>query len=139
MVRKYIKGFGAHVLEHGLASHNNTEKQPWNVVDLTGKPQPLAPSPGDCWSCYFISTDPLDPLKEPLGCEHLLNHMTDEAGPYFIPSLLWKAIVLSGYQNPGFIWSHIADQAQRGETDFLKSLLTGYFRKRKSAMLELMD
>lgn len=138
MVRKYIKLFIDHVIRNGLQvdkADNPTEQSPWKVVELTEGPKPLAPSPGDCWSCHFgVTSD--DPLKEPLGVEHLLNHMLEE---YFVPSLLWKAIVVSGYQNPGFVWRHISNDVRRGERRFIDRVLTAYFRKRKPAILDLME
>jgi len=141
MVLKYIKGFGEHVIRNGLQvdkADKPTEQSPWKVVELVEGPKPIAPGPGDCWACYFgITSD--DPLKEPLGVEHLLQHMLEDDGPYFVPSLLWKAIVVGGYQNPGFIWHHIASDARRGESQFLSRVLTAYFRKRKPALLDLME
>lgn len=138
MVLKYIKGFGEHVIRNGLQvdkADKPTEQSPWKVVELVEGPKPIAPGPGDCWACYFgITSD--DPLKEPLGVEHLLEHMLEA---YFVPSLLWKAIVVGGYQNPGFIWHSIASDARRGENRLLRLVLTAYFRKRKPALLDLME
>lgn len=135
LVRSYIKGFGEHVKANGLQTTANdkpTEQNPWKVVELTDKPVPL-----DCWACYFGLTAQ-DALKEPLGVDHLLEHMTEEDGPYFVPSLLWKAIITAGYQNPAFIWHAIDADAKRGRVDLLDRVLTGYFRKRKPALLELL-
>ena len=134
MVRAYIKGFGQHVVFNGLQTG---EQSQWAVVNLAGVPKPIAPSAGDCWACYFgLSSD--DPMKEPLGLGHLLEHMTDEAGPYYVPSLLWKAVSTGGYPNPEFILSHIGIDAGRGKSDFAERVLTAYFRKRKSGLLELI-
>lgn len=141
MVRKYIKGFGAHVIRNGLQlmesrfSEKPTEQSPWKVVELVEGPNPIAPGPGDCWSCYFgITSD--EPDKEPLGVGHLVDHFREN---YFVPSLLWKAILVGGYQNPGFIWQHIASDASRGDSKFLDSVLTAYFRKRKVSMLNSIE
>lgn len=141
MVRKYIKGFGEYVIRNGLQvdqADKPTEQSPWKVVELVEGPKPLAPGPGDCWACYFgITSD--DALREPLGVDHLLQHMIEDDGPYFVPSLLWKAILVGGYHNPGFIWHHIASDARRGDSKFLDRVLTAYFRKRKPALLDLME
>lgn len=137
LVRNYIKGFGEHIQKNGLQTVVNdqpTEQNPWKVVDLNDKPQPLAPGPGDCWACYFGLTSK-DALKEPLGVEHLLQHMLED---YYVPSLLWKAILTAGYTNPPFIWQHIDQFARRGDVKMVSQILNGYFRKRKSAMLELV-
>jgi hypothetical protein len=147
MVRHYIKGFVQHVIEHGLVVENaaspveyGKEPQPkWDVVELAGdRPKPLAPSPADCWACYFgLSAE--DDVKEPLGLGHLLEHMNDEDGPYYVPSLLWKAILVQRFANPAFIWRSINSDAKRGEGKFLSRILTAYFRKRKIGMLDLME
>jgi len=141
MVRKYIKGFGEHVIAVGMKTGASVQSE-WKVGALAGV-QPIAPGPGDCWACYFSYGKPVeetaDPLQEPLGVQHLLEHMVDEAGPYYVPSLLWKAIVVNRHNNPLFIWQYIANEAKRGEYGFLDQTLTGYFRKRKPAMLELME
>lgn len=140
MVRTYIKGFGKHIIANGLQTGSPVglnQKSEWSVVKLVDGPQPLAPNKGDCWACYFgLSSD--DPLKEPLGVQHLLEHMIDEAGPYYVPSLLWKAILTGRYVNPSFIWGHMDADAKRGKSDFAERVLTAYFRKRKSKLLELI-
>lgn len=141
LVRGYINGFAEHVIANGLQTQpadKPTEQEPWAVVNLGEKPKPLAPGPGDCWACYFgLNSD--HPLKEPLGVDHLLQHMLEEDGPYFVPSLLWKAILTRGYSNPGFIWHMIANEAKRGDSRMLKDVLGAYFRKRKPALLEQME
>ena len=143
LVRTYINGFADHVVKNGLKP-GEKEQSEWDVVTLGERPKPLEPGPGDCWAGYFglqkgEGGKVEDKLQEPLGVQHLLDHMTEEDGPYFVPSLLWKAITTAGYTNPSFIWHSIASDAVRGRTDFLKRVLTGYFRKRKPALLDLMD
>lgn len=133
-VRSYIAGFAEHVKENGL-SLGEEEASEWDVVKLGKRPVPLKPGPGDCWACYF-GLNSEDALKEPMGVEHLLNHMKEK---YYVPSLLQKAIVTHGFTNPAFIWHSIATEAQRGGTRFLERVLTGYFRKRKPALLELLS
>lgn len=131
----YIKGFCEHVKENGLKIGDIPKDEPqWKVGALDKKAGPLEPTSGDCWACYFgLSHDSV--LKEPMGVDHLLQHFEES---YYVPSLLWKAILTTGYTNPSFIWQSIAADARRGDTRFLGRVLTGYFRKRKPALLELM-
>lgn len=54
------------------------------------------------------------------------------------PSLLWKALLqYSG--NAPVVWKIIAADAKHGRTELLERYLTTYFRKRKPALLELME
>ena len=132
MVRNYIKGFAAHVKANGLYNPiDEPEADPWDVVKLGPKPVPLKPGPGDCWACHFKAEGKPDPL----GVDHLLSHMIDEDGPYYVPSLLWNAIANTG--NPPYVWAMMALEVKRGDTRWVERYLTGYFRKRKPALLEL--
>lgn len=125
--RAYIDGFAAHVIKHGLAV--NDGEAPSDSSD-----RPLKPDTGDCWPCYFgLGSD--DHLKEPMGVDHLLSHFEED---YFVPSLLWKAILSKGYSNPGLTWYTLAEDAKRGDTRLLKDILRAYFRKRKPALLDRM-
>lgn len=118
-VSKYITGFAKDIQEHGLAMPGN----------------------GDCWGCLFSPTQSGGrPVKsngtaEPLGLDHLHNHF--EEG-YYVPSLLWKAILEAGYQNPGYIWQDIIRDAREGKVShFLTGTLRRYFMRRKPALLGL--
>jgi hypothetical protein len=131
LCRDYVKGFAAHVKANGLYNGEpEAEPEPWDVVTLGPKPVPLKPGPGDCFICQFNGT------SQSIGGEHLLSHMTEEDGPYYVPSLLWNAIADTG--NPPYVWALLALEAKRDDTRLLERYLTAYFRKRKSALLELM-
>jgi len=133
LVREYVKGFAEHVKFNGLYTGEEAgEPEPWDVVKLGPRPVPLKPGPGDCFLCQFKPEQGKD-----LGVDHLLSHMTEEDGPYFVPSLLWNAIADTG--NPPYVWSIMALEAKRGDTRWLERYLTAYFRKRKPALLELLE
>lgn len=140
LVKHYIKGFGEHVTQNGLQTtldKKPVEKSPWEIGLLTNDDAPhlLAPGAGDCWACWYGLDDHTTSNKEPVGVQHLIEHVTED---YFVPSLLWKAILTGGYVSPEFIWQSIAQQAQRGEINTLRDVLKKYFRDRKTAMLELL-
>jgi len=135
LCREYVKGFAKHVVFNGLFTGENATpepEEPWDVVKLGPRPVPLKPGPGDCWACYFKAEDG---RPDPLGLDHLIVHMTEEDGPYFVPSLLWNA-VKENSGNVGVVWHMIAADAKRGDTRLLERYLTQYFRKRKPALLE---
>jgi hypothetical protein len=135
LVRSYVKGFANHVKFNGLDTGENApaEQEPWDVVELGPRPVPLKPGPGDCWACSLKAQDG---KVDPLGVDHLIQHMTEEDGPYFVPSLLYNA-VKENSGNVGVVWHMIAHDAKRGDTRLLERYLTQYFRKRKPALLEL--
>lgn len=120
-VSKYIKGFAAHVREHGLEQ----------------------PSGGDCWGCAMrqVVNDPKGPTTaEPMGLDHYREHFTEG---YFVPSLLYNALKEKGYQpdQMGYIWHSIIRDAERGPTSnwLLTSALQRFFMRRKPALLGLTD
>jgi len=111
MVRKYINGFKDHVKKNGLQE----------------------PGPGDCWGCCMTS----DRTSEPFGYDHYLSHFKEK---YYVPSLLWNAIVERGYMYPGFIWAFIQKSAEEGrEPHHLEHSLRSFFKKRKPFLLEELE
>lgn len=136
MVRSYILGFADHVKFNGLytGEENATpEQEPWDVVKLGPRPTPIKPGPGDCLICQLVNAEG---NTQGIGVDHLLSHMTDEDGPYYVPSLLYNALKENS-GNVGVVWHMIAHDAKRGDTRLLERYLTQYFRKRKPALLEL--
>jgi len=137
MVLSYVRGFGKHVVFNGLYTGETAtpENEPWDVVKLGPRPTPIKPGPGDCLICQLVNAEG---NTQGIGVDHLLSHMTDEDGPYYVPSLLYNALKEhSG--NVGVVWHMIAADAKRGRTDLLERYLTQYFRKRKPALLDLME
>ncbi len=57
------------------------------------------PSAGDCFYCQFTNRNGAGPM----GSDHILSHL-EEA--YYVPALMWNAIVARGYNAPDFIWHH---------------------------------
>jgi hypothetical protein len=108
-VKKYIDGFAAHVIENGLED----------------------PSAGDCWGCHLVS----DSKDHPMGIDHLLSHFEEE---YYVPSLLWRAIISRNYGNPPFIWAMIKNDGASGGSDMLKEILRAYFKKQKPALMKIL-
>jgi hypothetical protein len=109
LVRKYIKGFVGHVMEHGLED----------------------PSGGDCWGCHFQDQNG---SPDPMGISHYFNHFEEK---YYVPSLLWNAIREAGYPRPEIIW-HIAkmDIENGRRPRILVGALRTFFGKRKVALTE---
>lgn len=136
LVLSYIRGFADHVKFNGLFTGEDTAQEPaeWDVVKLGPRPEPIKPGPGDCLICQLESNND----KKSLGVDHLLSHMTDEDGPYYVPALLFNALKENS-GNVGVVWHMIAHYAKRGDTRLLERYLTQYFRKRKPALLELMQ
>lgn len=79
-------------------------------------------SNGDCWYCLFGMGDSLD---------HVYSHLKEN---YYFGSFLDTAIKGGGFTP---IWcSLIENQLQQGKTGDLKRVLTTYFKKNKSALLD---
>ena len=134
LVREYVKGYAENAKRVGLYAGESTqsESSDWDVVRLGERPEPLKPSMGDCWACACGAMS----AEEPMGLDHLLSHFEEK---YYVPSLLYKAIVTAGYKDPAFIWAYIAgDINNRKDTSYLERVLTTYFRKKKPALLELL-
>lgn len=117
MVLKYVKGFCEWVAEN--------------------KDLPV-PSGGDAWPALIGEPDATDPLggMEPMGLDYLFDTFKDE---YYIPSLVWKALNTLRYGNPGLAYVMMQGDAKRGDTRMLRRTLLSYFRKRKPALLELLQ
>jgi hypothetical protein len=77
---------------------------------------------GDCFACQGM----------PLGNYHLLEHLKEK---YYMGSLIWNAIKSQGYNQPEFIGSLMAGDAQHGRTTMLSRILSGYFRRLKPELL----
>ncbi len=110
MIKKYVDGFIDHIKKHGLGE----------------------PSTGDCFGCLFknaktgIVRGGMQE-NEPMGFDHYISHFKEN---YFPRSLLLKAIVEKGYNNPGFIWS-------TGCIDFhFKNTLRWFFNRRKAELIK---
>ena len=114
LVSKYIKGYAAHVMAHGLEE----------------------PSGADCWGCYFKDTESKE--KEVMGYDHYLNHFEEK---YYVPSILAKAVQEMGYGNPAVVWQVIGWDVKKGRESYhIKHALRKYFRARKQGIAdELMQ
>ena len=116
LTKKYIAGFLEHIETNGLE----------------------APSSGDCWGCSFQIVDGSkheNPEKQfcgPMGIDHILSHFEE---PYYVSSLLWRAITLRGYREPSVIWHSIAS----GQTGFAKDVLRWYFTKIKPYLVKELE
>lgn len=120
MVKQYIDGFAKSVSGKGIND----------------------PSGGDCWGCYFglgeyskVKSQQVDkPIgPELMGLDHLVSHFEDK---YYVPSLVFKAIMDRGYRVPEVIWHSIQSDLKEGKTTQLKDVLRAYFRKRKIHLME---
>jgi hypothetical protein len=49
------------------------------------------------------------------------------------------AIKARGYNNVGFIWSYQRDKIDRGDGEFLRKELRGFFKKYKSKLMQFID
>ena len=113
-VAKYVKGYLAHIQKNGLES----------------------PGPGDCCGCLFaISCKPkVERGKEMMGFDHYLSHFDEE---YYVPSLLWRAVVEQGFRDPGLIWAMIEADCEKGQESWqARNALTRFLGRRKVAMME---
>jgi len=110
MIRKYIKGYIDDIKKNGLGE----------------------PSNGDCFGCLFQNAETGTVRggmheNECMGFDHYIEHFKEN---YFPRSLLLKAIVERGYNNPGFIWS-------MGCIDFhFKKTLQWFFNRRKAELIK---
>lgn len=129
MVKKYIDGFAECVVTKGGLE---------------------IPTAADCMGCSMKSADADKETPdfrgfrmertdvkdtEVMGFDHLLSHMKEK---YYVPSLLWKAIVDEGFPKPEMTWALIDADVKRGRTDMLKRVLRGYFRRRKPSLMNLL-
>jgi hypothetical protein len=110
MVRKYIKGYIDDIKKNGLGE----------------------PSNEDCFGCLFQNAETGIVRggmheNECMGFDHYIEHFKEG---YYPRSLLLKAIVEKGYNNPGFIWS-------MGCIDFhFKKTLQWFFNRRKAELIK---
>jgi hypothetical protein len=134
MVREYVKGFAEFAKHNGLATGEDQKESEWKVIQLSER-QPLKPSGGDCWHCWLGVTQN---ANEPsvFGDSHLLSHLSEK---YYVPSLLYKAIVTAGYRDPSFIWHEVAAEVANRNSRLLENILNKFFTKKKPALLELLD
>lgn len=73
------------------------------------------PSNGDCWGCLFNTAEGKPETFPMLGVDHLLGHFggtEEEPEPYYVPSLLMRALKWRGYQNPEVIWVMMVEGKQ---------------------------
>ena len=106
-IKKYIDGFADDAIENGLKR----------------------PSSGDCLGCQFATKE----NPHPMGLDHILSHLEES---YYVPSLLFNAIVARGYINPALIYQMIELDIKRADAMDLKRQLTAYFRKLKPQLLK---
>ncbi len=71
------------------------------------------PSAGDCLYCQMANG------ASPMGSDHILSHL-EEA--YYVPGLLWNAIVARGYNAPDFIWSYWRQEPARFTSDITRAV-----------------
>lgn len=105
-IKAYIRGFLQDIKTNGL--------------------QP--PSNGDCWGCLMKTSDG----KSAFGLDHILTHFDEQ---YYVPSLLYRAIVSRGYPNPSLIYQLIQ---QRQDLQFARGSLRHYFKQLAPELLKLM-
>lgn len=92
------------------------------------------PGNGDCWGCLF--RDKNHPETEPMGTDHLRQHMTEDER-YYVPSLLWNAIKAKGYRSPEFIYQMIQSDGKNGKLYCgTARILRDYLTKRLQRDLE---
>lgn len=138
LVSKYIKGYVEYLKENGITE----------------------PSGGDCWGCYFnvcalyghatgtqtgkgrleggkLVVDNTTGKPEPLGVDHYFSHFEEK---YYVPSILFSALKVSGYRDPGFILALIKSDLEKGRESYhLAKVLRDYFRKLKPALLKELE
>ena len=115
LVSVYIKGFLNHLDEVGLED----------------------PSDGDCWSCLLKTVDmseivKTEPCIEPLGLDHYFSHFEEK---YYVPSLLFNAIVQRGYSQTA--WDMMKHDA-RTRRDIARTALQYFFRIRKLDLVKYL-
>jgi hypothetical protein len=111
-VKKYIDGFVKDAVENGLG----------------------APELGDCLFCQMYAQNPERIAEHDF--EHIFSHI--EEG-YYVRSFLLMAIKSRGYNNVGFIWNYHSDRIVRGDGEYLRDELVGFFKKYKSKLLQFID
>jgi hypothetical protein len=72
---------------------------------------------------------------EPMGVGHYIDHIREA---YYVPSLLWNALVAEGRPNPARVWQMIAADAARGSGQGVRRTLAWYFRRLKPALLAVV-
>jgi hypothetical protein len=112
LVRQYIAGFEAHVMENGLQE----------------------PSGGDCWGCYMRAEDR---RKEAMGIDHYLSHFEEK---YYVPSLFYNAFMETGFGNPGLVWGMMKADIEAGRVPWqFKHVLQRFFRSRKLDLVKQLQ
>ena len=113
LVSAYIRGFVEDIKKNGLAKPNS----------------------GDCWACL---TMPKNGFKvggivenEPMGFDHYLSHFEEK---YYVPSLLFKAMIEKGHGEPGHMWSLCKDQSET----FVPMILRWFFNRRRHHIINCM-
>lgn len=113
-VAKYVKGYMAHITANGLDDPGN----------------------GDCWPCLFAinCTPKVGRGQECMGFDHYVAHMDER---YYVPSMLWRAIMEQGYRDPALTWALIKADCERGREPWIaRNALTRFLGRRKAALLE---
>jgi hypothetical protein len=84
-------------------------------------------SNGDCWLCLFGQDNNLD---------HIYSHVEEQ---YYFGSFVDVVIRQSNYNNPDFIRQYTSSQLRTSKSSsHLKRLLTTYFKKVKSNLMEFV-
>lgn len=110
MASKYIKGYVANMMEHGITRSTS----------------------GDCFGCSM--SDATNPKNmEPMGYDHYLDHFEEK---YYVPSIFLKAIAEKNYSNPGMVVS-MMEHDRRYMKREATMILQAFFRKRKLKIAEL--
>lgn len=115
-VSRYIKGYLDHVKKNGLSD----------------------PSSGDCWGCFMkVEGEENSPPgeKQFMGVDHLFSHFKEK---YYVPSLLWRAVLQARPGDPRFVWAMMKSDAGQGNTDLMGRYLRTYFMKLKPSLLKNM-
>ena len=113
MISKYIRGFAEDAKENGLKS----------------------PGAGDCFYCqlYWWQTVDSQASEDML---HIYSHLQED---YFVPSLLYRAIVERGHGDPKLVYAMIRMDAEKGRDDLLKQCLRSFFSKRKVELAKFVE
>ena len=110
-ITKYIDGFCEHIKAVGIEKPGN----------------------GDCFGCLFSAVNGADiKALHPMGFDHILTHFEEK---YYVPSLLLKAVVLSG-GNIQVCWSYLNTHSNREHMVMdARRYLRRYFRRIRSFLL----
>jgi hypothetical protein len=120
MINHYVDGYCQHLVKW-MKTHEEMKQ----------------PGGGDCWACAFCDPEAAKNHRftDPMGYDHYFSHFSRR---YFVPSLLWNALV-ENCRQPEYLWRGIETDLKKGDVYHVRKSLRRFLRKRIPMLLAEMD